>query len=80
MVARALAQVGNNQSEFARIITEAAYELDNERGTTFPSAVNRWLTGTTPQPRMQRWIAHALNNAASTSRWRRSGLPLTNSA
>jgi tetratricopeptide (TPR) repeat protein len=61
LAARALAQLGNNQSEFARIITSAAYELDDERGTVHASAVNRWLTGNTPQPRMQRWIAHGLS-------------------
>lgn len=63
LIARAVDHAGGNQHELARIITDAAWELDKKRTTVYASAVNRWLTGKIAQGRMLDWIAHSLQKA-----------------
>jgi tetratricopeptide (TPR) repeat protein len=60
LIAEALSRLGISERKAARLITDAAWELDKRRTTVHASAVSRWMSGTVAQPDMRHWIAFGL--------------------
>jgi hypothetical protein len=60
LITDTLTRLGLSDRRAARLITDAAWDLDKKRTTVHASAVSRWKAGTVAQPDMQHWIAHGL--------------------